>query len=381
MAQGEHQGKAQQGVRKPFTNFGVLLHGGPTSSAELRVLDDKLYFIGQPDQSDRLVRFAVMLILSAVIATGGVLADSTAAVIGAMIIAPLMTPIMAAALSISTARGARFSRSLTVVLAGVATVIILSMLMGWLGIGELTLDGNSQVQSRVSPNLRDMVIALASGLAGAFAVTRPQVGDALPGVAISISLVPPLCVTGLSIAAGDWGYAAGSGLLFATNFVAILVAGSALFLMVGFGTVRVAEAKEADKKRNLRRVWVAMVLICIPLAVTSYNVAQTQILTIRINSAVDEWVEGTGWAKYAVRVTSPADATITVAGSGPRPSAEELVAGIEEKSGRQVTVVVNYVPAARETFDSSSADSSSADSSSFDGTSSDSTSSLGQGSP
>ena len=362
MAQGEYEGKVQQGVRRPFTNFGVLLHGGPTSAAELQVLDDKLYFIGQPDQRDRLVRFAVMLILSTVIATGGVLADSTATVIGAMIIAPLMTPIMAAALSISTARGARFSRSLTVVLAGVATVIVFAMLMGWLGIGELTLDGNAQVQSRVSPNLRDMAIALASGLAGAFAVTRPQVGDALPGVAIAISLVPPLCVTGLSIAAGDWAYAVGSGLLFATNFVAILVAGSALFLTLGFGTVRVAEAKEEDKKRNLRRVWVAMVLICIPLAVTSYNVAQTQILSVRINKAVDEWVEGTGWAKYAVRVTSPADATITVAGSGTRPSAEELVGGIEEKSGREVTVVVNYVPAARETFDGSSSDSSSSDS-------------------
>ncbi|MCB1403086.1 MAG: DUF389 domain-containing protein, partial [Rhodobacteraceae bacterium] len=153
--------------------------------------ESKLFF-----EDDRrrlyLERFGVLLFLSAVIATMGILSDSTAAVIGAMIIAPLMTPIMAAAAAIVTGRMDRAARSLALVVAGALGVVALSWVLGTLYSGELSFDGNSQITGRIQPRIADLAAALASGAAGAFCMSRDDIADSLPGVAIAISLVPPL---------------------------------------------------------------------------------------------------------------------------------------------------------------------------------------------
>lgn len=109
----------------------------------------------------------------------------------------------------------------------------LSIVFGWLYPVEISSELNSQVASRVDPTLIDWAIAVFAGGAGAFALSRPDVSDSLPGVAVSIALVPPLTVIGLMISEGDWSAAGGATLLFVTNMVAILLVGALVFVIEG----------------------------------------------------------------------------------------------------------------------------------------------------
>ncbi len=147
----------------------------------------------------------MLLFLSTVIASYGVIGDLTATVIGAMIIAPLMTPIMATAAGLVMGDMRRAGRSFFVVVCGVAGTIFIGWFIGsFLNTGIISITGNSQIAGRISPNLTDLSVALASGAAGAFAMSRSDVADSLPGVAISIALVPPLAVVGITLSMGEW---------------------------------------------------------------------------------------------------------------------------------------------------------------------------------
>jgi uncharacterized hydrophobic protein (TIGR00271 family) len=172
------------------------------------------------------VNFVVLLALATVIATYGVVTDSTASVIGAMIIAPLMTPIMAAAAAVTMGSTIRLGQALRLVALGILGVIVLAMLLTFfIPDSIISFPTNSQITSRVSPGLLDLVIALAAGAAGAYAIGRQEIADSLAGVAIAISLVPPLSVVGISIAKGQWVDSGGAFLLFLTNFFAIAQTG------------------------------------------------------------------------------------------------------------------------------------------------------------
>ena len=160
-------------MRALLTKVGLLLHGGHVGAEDLAELEDKLYF-DRDATRDPYVRFAVLLVLSIGIATGGILADSTATVIGAMIVAPLMTPIMATGLSIVTGDRRHMGRSLLIVLIGAITAVALSFVMSWLLPGTVDVTSNSQITGRIAPRGLDMLVALACGAAGGFAVSRPK---------------------------------------------------------------------------------------------------------------------------------------------------------------------------------------------------------------
>jgi uncharacterized hydrophobic protein (TIGR00271 family) len=160
-----------------------------------------LFFEG-PETNHRLTRVWALLVLASVIATAGVVADSTATVIGAMIVAPLMTPILGIVLAVALGDRSNLFRSILLVIAGAAAVIAVGWLLGQLSPVDAVAPGNSQVASRVSPRTVDLIAALATGAVGAFALVRSDVSDTLPGVAIAISLVPPLAVVGLTLEAG-----------------------------------------------------------------------------------------------------------------------------------------------------------------------------------
>jgi len=179
---------------------------------DLPGFEAKLFFEGVR-QRPYLVKFFVLLFLSTVIAAYGVLNDSTATVIGAMIVAPLMTPIMATAAALVMGAIDRSVKSLLLVGAGMVMVIALSWLIGVSYSGVISFSQNTQIVARVSPRTTDLMIALASGAAGAFAFSRDDIADSLPGVAIAISLVPPLGVVGISLSQGQWVSAWGAMLL------------------------------------------------------------------------------------------------------------------------------------------------------------------------
>jgi uncharacterized hydrophobic protein (TIGR00271 family) len=311
-----------------LTRWGTVIHGSPVEQADLEDLEGKLYFDLEPGR-DAYVRFAALLILSAIIASGGVLADSTATVIGAMIVAPLMTPIMATALAMVTGDQRHLGRSFLLVLIGVAVAIGLSFFFGWITPGALDLAANSQVQGRISPRTVDLVVALGSGAAGAFALSRRSVADALPGVAIAISLVPPLCVVGICLSQGDVASAGGAMLLFTTNLVAILVAGGGLLALMGYGAVARRGVQAEGRRKAALVTGVALVAILVPLVIASTRLAQDSLLEATAKSQAQAWLGGSGYQLVSVVATGDT-VEITIGGDGPLPSTSALGAALEQ---------------------------------------------------
>ena len=168
-------------------------------------MEGKLFFEGE-GQKRSVTNYVVLLTLATIIATYGVISGSTATVIGAMIIAPLMTPIMGATLAMVLGSGHRIKKSIIFVSLSVIYVIGLTILLSiFISPILIGFHSNPEITSRVSPNLLALFVALASGAAGAFAISREDISDTLPGVAIAISLVPPLSVVGVSLANGTVG--------------------------------------------------------------------------------------------------------------------------------------------------------------------------------
>lgn len=182
--------------------------------------------------------FHFMLGLSSVIATLGLLADSVAVIIGAMIIAPLMGPILGIAYSATVSNRRLLRRSMLTLSTG----IILTITTAWLTtliVGLRTV--SPEILSRTNPTLLDLGIALAAGSAGAFANSRRRIADALPGVAIAVALVPPLSVVGIGLAFAQKTLSLGAFLLFATNLVGIIFSGSLVFLFQSYGNLKRAK--------------------------------------------------------------------------------------------------------------------------------------------
>src|SRR3954462_14039380 len=194
------------------------------TEADIARMRDQLFFEGQ-GRARKLSRFWLLLSLAAVIASAGVVSDSVATVIGAMIVAPLMVPILGTLVAVVLADRTNLLRCLGLVVAGAAAVLAISFVVGLLVPNPVVAATNTQVAARVSPRLVDLLAALATGAVGSIALARDDIADPLPGVAIAISLVPPLAVVGLTLESGETDQALGALLLFTTNVSAILAAG------------------------------------------------------------------------------------------------------------------------------------------------------------
>ena len=234
-------------------------------------------------------RFWLLLVLSTVIATAGVIADSTATVIGAMINAPLAVPIPGAAVAIAYGELRPLLLSTAVVVGAMVVVVALAAAIAVVLPQLHPPSHNSQITGRASPTLVDLVAAAATGLAGAFAVGRRDIGDILPGVAIAISLVPPLAVVGVAGSTGEWDSAWGALLLFLTNVLAIVVVGTAVF-----SALRVRYGQSRDPAFRSRPVYsvvaVAASLVVVALAVATHR-------TVQLSNWRDAATRvGSGWA-------------------------------------------------------------------------------------
>lgn len=202
--------------------------------------------------------FHFMLGLSAIISTLGLLANSVAIIIGAMIIAPLMGPIVGMAFSVAMGNRKLLRRSSLTLFKGV----VLTVAISWLTASAIGLETvESEVLSRTNPTLIDFGIAMAAGMAGAFTQTRRSIADAIPGVAIAVALVPPLSVIGIGLALKEQQIALGSSLLFLTNLICIIFFGSLIFLFQSYGNIDRA-------KKGLAFSTVVMFALGIPLTIS-----------------------------------------------------------------------------------------------------------------
>lgn len=179
---------------------------------------------------------------------------------------------MATAAAIVMGSAQRALRSLLLVIVGVISVVLLSWLLTWI-VPDVVISftENSELVSRTAPGLLALVTALASGAAGAYITLREEIADSMGGVAIAISLVPPLCVVGVGLSQGNWDAAGGAMLLFLTNFLAILLAGGIVFQLSGLGRLAISDNLVRTRRNAFILVIAATLVVAVPLSFTSYQ--------------------------------------------------------------------------------------------------------------
>ncbi|MEQ6901522.1 DUF389 domain-containing protein [Nocardioides sp. YIM 152588] len=313
---------------------------GPDRRAELA---STLYF-EPPGRTTDLTAWWVMLLLSAAIATFAILQDSTAVVIGAMLVAPLMVPILGLAGALVNGWSRRAVSSLALVALGaVAAVVVAYVMSGWAP-APVNVEVNTQVTSRIRPDLLDLLIAVSAGAAGAFATMAVRVASSIAGVAIAVALVPPLSVVGICLAGGLWPEALGAFLLFMTNVVAIIASAAVVFVLGGFADPAVLRSGRQRLTITLAPFVAVSMAILIPLVFTSEGVVGEASQTTRAHRVVDEWA-GTDGDYQVLRVEVRDDAVqVDLTGPSAPPSATELHRALQDELGREVTLTLGFTP-------------------------------------
>ncbi|MBI1278791.1 MAG: DUF389 domain-containing protein [Anaerolineaceae bacterium] len=182
------------------------------------------------DLSAANLDYLVLIAISALIASLGLLANSVAVIIGAMLVAPFMQPCIAFAVGMATNQIALVRRALLTLLVGIPLALGIAALTGLLVRGQ---PFTSEMIARGNPTLLDVMVAFASGVMGAYATARKDIPSALAGVAIAAALMPPLCTFGIGLTAGNVSLGLHAGLLFLTNIVCIGVIAWLVFYLVG----------------------------------------------------------------------------------------------------------------------------------------------------
>jgi len=316
----------------------------------LAAMRDAVFFEG-PEAGRRSSRFWLLIVLASVIAAAGVVADSTATVIGAMIVAPLMTPILGVVLATVLGSRRNLVRCWTLVVLGALSAVAIGYLVGLIVPSPVTALSNSQVSGRIAPHLIDLLAALATGVVGAVALVRKDISDTLPGVAIAISLVPPLSVVGLTMESGAWAEAGGALLLFATNVAAILGSGIVILAPLrhkweGIDEADAAASASARPYRSLISIIVSLAIIAIPLATTSVRFSTDALMETRVRQAAEPWAEDAGWQIDGVKV-SGGQAEISLTGAPPLPETADLEQALRDAGVAPGDVDVEFVPAYR----------------------------------
>lgn len=252
--------------------------------------------LGLQDRTDAYVRirrgarpnvdFYMLISLAAMIAALGLIVNSPAVVIGAMLVAPLMSPIVGTGLAIVLG-DARFLRlSIAAVLRGAFLAMMVGMIGGLLYINQTSL--NSELFARTQPSLIDLGIALFSGFAGAYALCRSDAAGALPGVAIAAALVPPLATVGITFINGFFAESFGALLLFITNFVAISSATAIMFLILGFRPNITQKSRRTMQMRSVRVAFMLLGIVAVLLFGFTYRLAQESARENRVIEVVEE---------------------------------------------------------------------------------------------
>lgn len=232
--------------------------------------DFKELFVGLRQSAKVSSVYVILMILSTLLATTGLFQNSAPVIIGAMILAPLMAPIVSFSMGVVRGEKELLKESTTTFLVGIVTALAFSCLYAYLMPLNLLTD---EMQSRLNPNLLDLMVAIISGVAGAYAHAKSEVAKSLAGVAIAVALVPPLSVVGIGIGWWDAEVLYGAFLLFMTNLAGITLSAALTFLLLGFAPVR-----RATKGIVLTAIFLAFVSV--PLLFSFYQVVeQHRILT------------------------------------------------------------------------------------------------------
>ncbi len=233
------------------------------------------------DESAKLApRYAFMTLMSCGIATLGLLQNSAAVIIGAMLISPLMGPIIQLGISLTTFDWWRARKALMALLSGVALTLGLAIAIVWLSpLKELT----PEILARTEPTLFDLLVAVFSGFAGAYA-TITRKGETIVGVAIATALMPPLAVTGVGLALGNAHVAGGAAFLFMTNLLAISLSATIMGRIYGFA------GRDTPHQSALQAMLIVatFLLLSIPLGLALRKIAVRAHVEGSVRKVLDE---------------------------------------------------------------------------------------------
>ena len=283
--------------------------------------------------------FVVLLALASLIAAIGLYQDSVASIIGAMVVAPLGGAIMAFAGALVTGRTRWVAITFLQVALGALMTVAIGYLVSVLLPDPLAL--TPSLEARTAPNLLDLGVALAAGAAGAYVAARRTGNDALPGVAIAVSLVPPLATVGICLELGRLPEAGGALLLFLTNFSAITVVASIVFALAHAAPSRAQLRQRRQLQVGFVIAVVALVAFAVPLAWNSIDELQTTIRATQGAPVVRAWIGGRDlkvveWAIEGDHVS------LDLRGPDAPPAVAPLAAGLAKAMGAPVTVEVTY---------------------------------------
>ncbi len=298
--------------------------------------------------------FFLLVSLSCVIATLGLLTNSPAVIIGAMLVAPLMSPIIGLGLASITGDGRLLTNAASALARGAILAILMAFLLAWgnrylpfITLRELPVE----VLSRTHPSPIDLTIALAGGLAAAFALAQPNLSAALPGVAIATALMPPLCTVGIGLAMGRWDVAGGAFLLFITNSVTIAFAATLVFFALGF-VRRPTEGSSRVPRSLLISAFLTAGLV-IPLSYYSIQFVQRASANLELEVVIHEEVakvnnaELVEWDSTESGETLHLDITVRTVDPLRYDDSVSLQKALADRLQRPVSVVINQIFAAR----------------------------------
>ncbi len=270
-----------------------LWHGRDLlGDAERREVIDTLFPNGMP-RRQFFTRFVSLMMLSTAIAVFGILGDSTAVVIGAMLVAPLMFPVLGGAAAIVMGWPRRVVSRALLVAAGSLLAVMIAAGISFLVPGRAT-PLPAELMARTSPNLLDLGIALAAGAAGAYGQVRRHASDVLTGVAVAVALVPPLAVVGVTLQLTEWQLAVGAALLFLANVVGIVIAASATFLAAGFVPGRNPLKGHTQILRGVSWAAIASIIVVLPMQFGRGAVLPISDPTKEVTAVVEEYVSEGG---------------------------------------------------------------------------------------
>lgn len=261
-----------------------------------------------------------VLFFAILVASVGLNVNSTAVIIGAMLISPLMGPIVGIGYGAATLELALIRRGLKNLLTATVLSLVVSAL--YFRLTPLT-DAGSELLARTQPSTWDVLIALFGGAAGAVGLTRREHSNVIPGVAIATALMPPLCTAGYGLATAHWDYFGGALYLFSINCVFISVA---TFLVIQLLPLPNYAYENADRARRVRLIiWVLALLTAAPSVYLAVGIVRNGTFMHNAQRFIDEQLNLPGTYVVTSRIV-PGDRTINVLLAGQRLSRAQLQA-------------------------------------------------------
>jgi uncharacterized hydrophobic protein (TIGR00271 family) len=265
---------AQEVTQSPLPFFS---RAGETDYREL--------FVSLRNNANLSSTFLVLMILSVLLALSGLYANSAPVIIGAMILAPLMSPIISLAMGLARTESSLIRNSMITLVVGISAALSCAILVAWMmPLENLT----AEMRARLSPTLLDLSVAIISGIAGAYAHAKEEVAKSLAGVAIAVALIPPLSVAGIGIGWADWSMARGAFLLFITNMFGISLAASVTFLAMGFAPFKMARKGLMIGLLLMSSITIPLYIAFIDLVEESKILREIPVGTIELNDQAVE---------------------------------------------------------------------------------------------